>query len=118
MSRVTSRAKRSEIFKVQTPSGVDPRPVIAVGLQLLHERQPTLALLPGIEEHHRDVAGASAEMLEQRGGPEERVERAGTAEDHERAVDVRRVRGAELVDALLDVRGEPVRTVDVLGELL
>ena len=43
---------------------------------------------PGIEQDDRDVARPAVEMAEQRGRPEERIERARAADQGQRAIDV------------------------------
>src|SRR5689334_14773918 len=103
MLRVTSRAKRSAIFKRKSPSGVDARPVVAVGLEFLHERQAAVPLLSRVEQHDRHVAGAATELLEQRGRAEEWIEGTGATEQHQGPVGIDGVLLAEGLDALLDV---------------
>jgi hypothetical protein len=97
-------------------SWIDPRSIVAVGIEDAHEGERGRAVaLARVEQHHRDVAGLAVEVAQQRRGAEERVERAGAPDEREGAVDLRRGSFDVLADDAGAVGGEPALGPSIRG---
>jgi hypothetical protein len=117
---VAGDVRDEEIAELHRPGPLTGRSgaVVAIGIELAHERQPGLAAaLARVQEDDGDVAGPPVEVLEQGRDPEERVERAAPADEHQGALGLVGVGVGEGQDLARDVGGDAGGAVELAAEL-